>query len=206
MLFGLINFTLRQFFDSIIGGSRKREVGISENLNTLGIDFRIMKTNKYVGFLAGLLIIPSFTNLPLINDTLFNRLNVQTKQENVSNQPADPKKEALTAWIEKLAKGEGCPVEGLIDSNHKLSYGDLCFQEATFKGFVKKYNMLPDAEDNEYMNLIGDGKFQRELTYKILTDKYENWRHWECTVQGGQSDKCYKVGIRGSGIGLPPKI
>ena len=66
----------------------------------------------------------------------------------------------------------------ILDSNKKYSYGRFMYQEETFKGFVKEYKLLPEAEDLEIMNFIYDGEFQRELTGMMLTKDRENWRHW----------------------------
>lgn len=112
----------------------------------------------------------------------------------------------LAIWLTKLHKGENCPPTGLIDSNGLRSSSIFCYQNSTFIGFVKLYNLLPGAEDKEILNFIGDSDFQWKLTRIVFEDNPKNWRHWECTVLGKKSEKCAKLGIKHDGIGLPPNL
>ena len=70
-------------------------------------------------------------------------------------------------WIAKLEKRENCSSTGTWDSS-SWSYGAMCFKFNTFRHYVRQYELLPDAEDNELMNWIGDADFQRELTKLIV--------------------------------------
>lgn len=111
--------------------------------------------------------------------------------------PAIPYKEVvkdeLDLWIDKLVEYESCPVEGMIDRNRKMSYGCLCFQETTFEVYTRLYNLLPEAEDQELINMIGDCEFQKMLVRKMIEDNYNNWTHWYASVVK-------------RGLGKPPKI
>ena len=102
-----------------------------------------------------------------------------------------PAPDKLDVWISKLESRENCPPQGLIDSNGLKSYGPLCWQEATFRGFVKRYDLLKDSEPAEIMNWISDKTFGRELIKKMLEDNYENYDHWRNSVKK---------------IGFPPRI
>jgi len=88
----------------------------------------------------------------------------------------------LIEWIKKLGENENCPTDGLIDTNGLRSYGRFCYQEQTFKTFVRKYNLLPNAEETEYMNFIGDEDVQMALTILVFRDSLSNWTHWQNTV------------------------
>ena len=111
--------------------------------------------------------------------------------------PAD-NKDALMHWLDDLARHEGCAFKvvngelvGTWD-NGSYSYGPLCFKRGTLIGFVKGLKILPEAEDDEIMNLAGDAQFTKQVAYKMITTRYENWRHWYNTVKNH--------------VGLPPKI
>jgi len=65
----------------------------------------------------------------------------------------------------------------ILDSNNLHSYGLLQFQEATFIGYTKKYNLRPEMEDQEIMNEIYNGDYQKELARKILEEP-SGWKNW----------------------------
>ena len=113
----------------------------------------------------------------------------------VNNEPiilqTEKTTDPLDEWLLKLSKKENCPREGMIDSNGKKSYSALCFQLNTFKGYVKKYNLLPHTEDYEIINMIDDRNFQFKLAKMMIQDDYNNHNHWKNAVKK---------------IGLPPKI
>jgi hypothetical protein len=107
------------------------------------------------------------------------------------------KGDALDSWINRLARNENCYVGvkggelvGTWD-NGSYSYGALCYKRGTFIMFVKKFNLLPEATDDEIMNQIGDVRFQKQLTRLVMEDSWNNWSHWFTTTK-------YK-------IGYPPK-
>lgn len=119
--------------------------------------------------------------------TISGQAPVQVINNNYKVSEPGPKFEV---WLTRLGKGEACPPHGLVDTNNKKSYGTFCYQEYTFLMFVRKYNLLPQAEDREVLNFIGDKEFQLLLTKKVFDDDLDNWIHWQTTIRR---------------IGLPPK-
>jgi len=111
--------------------------------------------------------------------------------DTVQPEPIEMVPDGLDHWIEELADVENCGQEGIIDVNGERSYGDLCFQEKTFRHFVEKFSQLRNAEEAEIMNFISDSEFQRKLARKMIIHRHRNWRHWLTSV-------IYK-------IGKPPK-
>ena len=108
--------------------------------------------------------------------------------EAVQNKP-----DALAGWLDKLAARESDGKANLkvLDHNHQYSYGCLQFQMPTFKSYVHKYNLLPEAEDKELENMIYDCDFQKNLARLMIQDDYGNWRNWYISAT--------------QKIGLPPK-
>lgn len=86
----------------------------------------------------------------------------------------------IWGWIDKLAFCESGNRSDIVilDTNGRYSYGCLQFQEATFRQYVARYNMLPHATHDEVMNLIFNCDFQKKLAHKMLEENYKNWRHW----------------------------
>jgi hypothetical protein len=99
--------------------------------------------------------------------------------------------QALAQWIEALAAAESGNREWIShqDRDGGYNYGCLQFRERTFRHFVGKFNLAPNAEPDEVMNLIYDCAFQKRLALRMLRDNPENWKHWRKTVRR---------------IGLPP--
>lgn len=96
----------------------------------------------------------------------------------------------LEQWIEKLIEYEcrDCPEDTkILDVNGLYSYSCLQFQMPTF--LEQKDIYMPHLTSDD----IYSCDVQRELAYKMLTDKHENWRRWYNSVY-----------VRG--LGLPPKI
>lgn len=104
----------------------------------------------------------------------------------------------LDFWINKLGKIERCEPNGTWDSG-SLSFGILCFKEKTFIQYVKKFNLLPDAEDKEILNFIGDNFFQKRLARLMILDNFNNWKHWQTSILR----ECNQFGV--CGIGFPPR-
>lgn len=90
---------------------------------------------------------------------------------------------AMERWLNALRAHEGCPPEGIIDSNEKRSYGPYCFQAATFAMFKKQFAPTSTAG-------IADGAFQRWLTRMIVEKADKNGQNWANSVRE---------------IGLPPR-
>ena len=93
----------------------------------------------------------------------------------------------LTQWIDKLEKKEcrNCPVGfSKIDNNGLRSYGCLQFQLPTFKQYYTKYypEVVKNMEEEDWLNQIYDCDIQKELTYKMLKDKWGNWTHWKYSI------------------------
>lgn len=95
-------------------------------------------------------------------------------------QPNQLEVKAIDLWLDRLEKNENCPFDGIIDSNGKKSYGAFCFQEATYLLFVKKYNLMPYAEEYELLNNLSDYDTQRQLAKLMIQDG--GWRHWHTSV------------------------
>lgn len=87
----------------------------------------------------------------------------------------------IVAQIEELAMCESSGRENvkIVDTNGWYSHSCLQFQFPTFEQYVKRYNMLPDAEYEDLVNMIGDCEFQKELAYKMISESPDNWAHWE---------------------------
>lgn len=92
-------------------------------------------------------------------------------------------KDTLDEWLDKLATAENCPTLGIVDSNGKLSVGQYCFQKDTFVTFVKKYNLLPQCEEQEITNWWYDSEFQRVLAKRMLADNIFNYDHWRTSTK-----------------------
>lgn len=90
---------------------------------------------------------------------------------------------ALEHWLDELKLHEHCPDAGIVDSNGRLSYGPYCYQAATFKRYVRQFNLLPTTEDAELMNLIADPAIQRTLTSLIITKVPGGWQNWYTSVR-----------------------
>lgn len=95
----------------------------------------------------------------------------------------DPKiayNEAFEVWLDKLESYENCPSRGIIDSNNLRSYGPLCYQKATYLGYMRIFGsqVMPYAEEGEWLNNLSDRHTQRELTKLIIENDYSAWRNW----------------------------
>ena len=86
----------------------------------------------------------------------------------------------VNLWIEKLSiveSGNNASIR-ILDSNQKYSTGCLQFQDATFLTYVRRYKMLPSAEDDEVMNYLYDCDFQKLLGTMMILENFNNWQHW----------------------------
>jgi len=90
--------------------------------------------------------------------------------------------DSLQLWIDKLAKAERCPAKGIIDSNHKMSYGCLCFQKETFIRQTRLY-LMPHATNEEILSKIGNCQFQKKLAYEMIKARPSNTKHWYLSVK-----------------------
>jgi hypothetical protein len=94
----------------------------------------------------------------------------------ISDKPSE--QTLIYDWVNLVSTKENCPPEGIMDCNNKKSYGCMCFQYETFKTQVKRFNLLPLAEDNELYNMIGDCDFTKLLARKMLMDDRLAYRNW----------------------------
>lgn len=96
----------------------------------------------------------------------------------------------IWGWLDRLAEDFECagcaPNYKRIDSNGKYSYGCLQFQEATFKTAIRKYQILPDIEDNEIMNRIYDCDLQKIVAAHIWKNEGNlAYYHWKTSIDRG---------------------
>ena len=142
--------------------------------------------NLLLGTAVSLLTIFPLVNLP--------KLTTKSIPYEITSEIGQGK---LRHWIERLALAESSNTATItiLDVNNKHSYGCLQFQEQTFIGYVKRYKLLPEAEDGEIMNQIYDCPFQKDLAGRMIQEDYDNWRHWQNSVLEYQGR---------TGIGLPP--
>jgi hypothetical protein len=91
---------------------------------------------------------------------------------------------SLRQWLDRLSFAESTNREWIThqDRDGRNYYGCLQFRESTFRFFVKKYNLAPDAEESEVMDLMFDCEFQKRVAGHMLRDNPENWKHWKFTV------------------------
>ena len=129
--------------------------------------------------------------------TISSFLTVEGNSLMASVKPYEPRYEVLGSLgdsyvskaeiLDKLAfcESSGDPTREVLDTNGKMSRGIYQYQEETFKRYVKKYGLLPYAEDDEIMNFIYDAEFQRELTSLVLEEK-NGFRNWlNCWIKLG---------------------
>jgi len=116
--------------------------------------------------------------------------NVTPIKEEVSQETFDD----LDVYIENLIRYEcpGCPDNfRIVDSNGHYSYSCLQFQEKTFVWKAKEYGILPEAEEQEIINLIYDCETQKRVARAMFENEPDAWKHW------------YTSTIT-KGLGLPP--
>jgi hypothetical protein len=80
-------------------------------------------------------------------------------------EPVSGEQAMLRKWIDALAVAESGNRPWIVhqDRDGGSNYGCLQFRERTFRVFVKKFNLAPNAEPDEVMNLIYDCGFQKRL-------------------------------------------
>lgn len=135
------------------------------------------------------------------------------------SQPRIPQAESKTApkadlafiedlrqkWVDDLIKYEcwkilpdgtlGCPNNyKRLDDNDAYSYGCHQYQWNTFRNLVKKYKLLPHAEEHEYMNMIYDCEFQKVVTRVAIDNESK------AVIKG-----MWWTTIVKRGYGLPPE-
>jgi hypothetical protein len=116
----------------------------------------------------------------------FSAQAVSAPTQNIStgNPPLNEDILGVVAKLERCESGSRniC----VIDTNGKKSCGVLQYQLSTYKSFIKRYKLLPEAEDHEIENMWLDPDMQRLATYKALEEDIHNLRHWRnCAVKEG---------------------
>jgi hypothetical protein len=91
----------------------------------------------------------------------------------------------------------------VLDSNGKYSYGLYQFQLATFWGFGRKYDILPeDIEFQESENLIYDRDVQTEVATRMIEEGLLSF-HWKMCyhkMDENTKDSYYKLLAMQKGI------
>ena len=105
--------------------------------------------------------------------------------------------QTLAQWVDALAIAESGNRDWIAhqDRDGGYNYGCLQFRERTFRHFVRKFNLAPNAQPDEVMNLIYDCAFQKRLALRMLRANVENWKHWKKTARRiglppGATDAC----------------
>lgn len=99
----------------------------------------------------------------------------------------------LEIYLDNLQQYEcrNCPDNfDKIDNDGVAVYGVYQFKESTFREQVRKFNLLPNAEYGEIMNMIYDTSFQRKLVRMMLEENPRLISRWKVSVKRG--------------LGLPP--
>lgn len=99
----------------------------------------------------------------------------------------------MDGYINKLAVYEcrGCPSDfSKIDTDGERVYSCLQFKKSTFTEQVIKFDLLPEAEESDIMNMIYDCDFQKYLAKLMLEENPEFIWRWATSVKRG--------------LGLPP--
>jgi hypothetical protein len=98
----------------------------------------------------------------------------------------------LENWIDALAIAESGNRGRLVhrDRDGQLYYGCLQFQPRTFRAYVRKFHLLPNAGRKETMSRIYDCAFQKQLAALMIRSDPAGWKHWRGTVENR--------------VGLPP--
>jgi hypothetical protein len=146
----------------------------------------MMKNRIAYPLLLLLIFTPTYTpNLGLFGGgSVFTLLSDKL----VSQSPTAPKKgildtrdPVLVAQIEELALCESSGRENIkiLDTNGWYSHGCLQFQVPTFKQYCERYGIFPEAEYEDYINLIGDCQIQKDLAYDMIKEDPKNWGHWK---------------------------
>lgn len=97
----------------------------------------------------------------------------------------------MEAFLDQLATCESGNNEyaKVLDTNGKYSYSVFQFQRQTWEMALAKYNLAPQAEPGEYLNLIFDSELQRKAARLMLQEK-DGYKHWAiCSKRIGGVDK-----------------
>ena len=141
----------------------------------------MMRNDIKYQFLSILLILPLVSPLSSGSGILPFLAKLVPQSQNGRNLPIpDERDPFVLSQIERLAFCESSGREDIkiVDTNGWYSHSCLQFQFPTFKQYVRRYNLLPDATDEELLNMIGDCEFQKDLAYRMIAEDAGNWTHW----------------------------
>jgi len=118
-------------------------------------------------------------NIALSLTLLFTPQTIKTAQ--IEEIPPYPMPNtSIVEVVNKLAICEsgGDPTAINWDDGGSPSYSILQFKKGTFRHFVDRYDLLPNAEEAEWENFLMDGEFQRYLAYRMIEEDKDALRHW----------------------------
>lgn len=140
--------------------------------------------------LISILIMPSI-NLPEFQPPI-----IQNKSEPQITIPTEKEPAPFDMWLLNLSKCEsGNNPEAINPHDHgSPSYGLFQYKKSTWIMGMRKYNLAPNAEDEELMNFIFDRNTQTELTKLILSEP-NGWKHWFVCGK--------KIGLDKNNLGKP---
>ena len=148
-----------------------------------------MKKITALGLIAALMICTALTVLAASSPLVL----APGHEDEIINE-SSYQKDKLDQWIDRLADEFECvhcpPVFRHLDTNGEYSYAYLQFQAPTFVYAVKRYRILPAAEDGEILNFIYDRAVQEAVARCMLENEASAWKHWRTSVNRG--------------LGLPP--
>jgi hypothetical protein len=90
----------------------------------------------------------------------------------------------LDRCLEALAVAESGNRGWIVhqDRDGRYYYGCLQFRESTFRYFVEKFKLAPNAEPAEVMNLMFDSAFEKRVAARMIRQDPGNWKHWRKTT------------------------
>ena len=110
----------------------------------------------------------------------------------IPSPDSSPAVNPLDTWLDALAIAESGNRERLVhrDRDGQLYYGCLQFQPRTFRAYVRRFHLLPNANRKEMLSRIYDCAFQKQLAALMIRSDPASWKHWRGTVENR--------------VGLPP--
>lgn len=120
------------------------------------------------------------------NILLLDNLSPQTPNLPIKGIPRS-KIEPLMVKLSVCESGNNPNKTNWYD-NGSPSYGLFQFKEKTWIEQIRKYNMFPNTEDKELINLIYDRNTQETLTMLMLIEE-NGWLHWKSCAKKVGLDK-----------------
>ena len=97
----------------------------------------------------------------------------------------------LEPYLDALAMCESNNRQGfrVVDTNGYYSYSAYQFQMSTWMAEARAAELFPEAEEEDYVNLIWGRTDQRNVAKVMLEDNPNNWTHWRtCSKKIGLDD------------------